>query len=44
MEPAEVFYEERQAGVEDPSGNRWWISVRTEDFTTEELAERAAQR
>jgi uncharacterized glyoxalase superfamily protein PhnB len=44
MEPEDVFYGERQAGIEDPAGNRWWISARTEELTTEELAERAAQR
>ena len=40
MEPDDTFYGERQAGIEDPAGNRWWISARTEDLTSKELAAR----
>jgi PhnB protein len=28
MEPANMPYEDRQAGVVDPCGNTWWISTR----------------
>jgi uncharacterized glyoxalase superfamily protein PhnB len=28
MEPADMPYDERQAGVCDPFGNYWWISRR----------------
>lgn len=28
FEPADMPYEDRQAGVIDPSGNYWWISKR----------------
>lgn len=43
MAPDDMFYGERQAGVEDPAGNHWWISSRIEDLTTEDLGQRAAQ-
>ena len=28
MPPADMEYEDRQAGVKDPAGNYWWISKR----------------
>lgn len=28
LEPADMDYEDRQAGVKDPAGNYWWISKR----------------
>lgn len=28
MEPADMEYDDRQAGIQDPSGNYWWISKR----------------
>lgn len=28
FEPADMAYEDRQAGVTDPTGNAWWISRR----------------
>lgn len=28
FEPADMDYEDRQAGIIDPSGNYWWISKR----------------
>lgn len=28
LEPADMSYEDRQAGVTDPAGNYWWISMR----------------
>jgi PhnB protein len=34
------FYGDRSGGVEDPTGNRWWISTHVEDVPPEELARR----
>jgi len=28
MKPADMSYDDRQAGIQDPSGNYWWISKR----------------
>lgn len=41
MEPADQFYGDRNAGVEDPVGNYWWIGTRVEDLSPEELKRRA---
>ncbi len=41
MEPADQFYGDRNAGVEDPEGNYWWIGTRVEDLSSEELKRRA---
>jgi PhnB protein len=41
MEPADMFYGDRSAGVKDPCGNLWWIGTRTEDLPPDELARRA---
>ncbi len=41
QEPADQFYGDRNAGVEDPSGNIWWIATRKEDVTEEELTARS---
>lgn len=43
MEPADQFYGDRNAGVEDPLGNYWWISTHVEDVEPEELARRARE-
>ena len=40
MAPADMFYGDRNAGVRDRWGNRWWIATRIEDLTDEEIAER----
>lgn len=42
MEPADQFWGDRTAGVQDPVGNRWWIATHKEDVSPEELAQRAA--
>ncbi len=42
MEPATQFYGDRNAGIEDPSGNYWWIATHVEDISPEELRRRAA--
>ena len=41
MEPADQFYGDRNAGVEDPAGNYWWIATHIEDLSPEELERRA---
>jgi uncharacterized glyoxalase superfamily protein PhnB len=40
--PTDEFYGDRGAGVEDPSGNYWWIGTHIEDVSREELARRMA--
>jgi uncharacterized glyoxalase superfamily protein PhnB len=42
MEPADQFYGDRGAGVEDPAGNNWWLATRKEMLTTQELGRRVA--
>ena len=44
MEPEDMFYGDRCAGVEDPAGTRWWIATRIEDLTPAELAARVAAK
>jgi uncharacterized glyoxalase superfamily protein PhnB len=41
-EPTDEFYGDRGAGVEDPSGNYWWIGTHIEDVSREELDRRMA--
>jgi PhnB protein len=41
-EPANQFYGDRTAGVQDASGNQWWIATHVEDVSPEELSRRAA--
>jgi PhnB protein len=41
MEPATQFYGDRNAGVQDPSGNYWWIATHVEDVSPEEVKRRA---
>jgi uncharacterized glyoxalase superfamily protein PhnB len=41
-EPKDEFYGDRGAGVEDPSGNYWWIGTHIEDVSPEELKKRMA--
>lgn len=42
LAPADMFYGDRSAGIEDPGGTQWWIATRLEDLTSEELGARAA--
>jgi PhnB protein len=42
-EPADQFYGDRSAGVEDPFGNRWWFHTHIEDVSPEEAARRAQE-
>lgn len=40
--PADQFYGDRNAGVQDPFGNRWWVATHKEDVSPEEMKRRAA--
>ncbi|HEX2832304.1 MAG TPA: VOC family protein [Thermoanaerobaculia bacterium] len=42
MEPADQFYGDRSAGVEDADGNQWWLATHVEDVSPEELQRRMA--
>lgn len=44
MEPADQFYGDRNAGIQDPSGNKWWIATHIEDVLKEELEKRTRER
>ncbi len=39
--PADQFYGDRNAGIQDPGGNMWWIGTHQEDVPPEEMAKRA---
>lgn len=41
MEPADMYYGDRNAGVEDVGGNWWWIATHIEDVDPEEIQRRA---
>lgn len=40
MEPADMFYGDRHGGVQDPSGNNWWIASHIEDVGEKEIERR----
>ena len=42
-EPKDMFYGDRNAGVEDPSGNTWYIGTHIEDVSEEEIERRMAK-
>lgn len=44
LEPTDQFYGDRNAGIEDPSGNQWWLATHIEDVSDEELARRVAEQ
>jgi PhnB protein len=44
MEPANQFYGDRNAGVQDPSGNKWWIATHVEDVSAEEMERKAKDK
>ncbi len=44
MEPADQFYGDRNAGVQDPLGNTWWIATHKEEMSAEELQRRSDAR
>ena len=41
MEPTDMFYGDRNAGVRDTNGNMWWIGTHIEDVARDELQRRA---
>jgi len=43
MEPADQFYGDRNAGIQDPSGNQWWIATHIEDVSSEEMERRTQE-
>jgi PhnB protein len=40
MEPQDMFYGDRNGGVEDAGGNIWWIATHKEDVSQEEIVKR----
>jgi uncharacterized glyoxalase superfamily protein PhnB len=42
-EPADMFYGDRSAGVQDPSGNHWWFATHVEDVSPEDMNKRAEE-
>jgi uncharacterized glyoxalase superfamily protein PhnB len=40
MEPRDMFYGDRNAGVADANGNQWWFASHKEDVSPEELQRR----
>ena len=43
MEPADMFWGDRHARVQDPFGNSWSLATHKEDLSPEEVGKRAAQ-
>jgi uncharacterized glyoxalase superfamily protein PhnB len=41
QEPADQFYGDRSGGVQDASGNKWWIATHKEEVAPEEMRRRA---
>ncbi len=39
-EPADQFWGDRVANIQDPAGNLWWIATHVEDVDREELERR----
>jgi hypothetical protein len=37
MAPTDMYYGDRNAGVQDPVGNQWWIATHIEDLSPEAL-------
>ncbi|MFZ1280336.1 MAG: VOC family protein [Ignavibacteriaceae bacterium] len=44
IKPANQFYGDRNAGVQDPSGNKWWIATHVEDVSAEEMERRSRDK
>jgi uncharacterized glyoxalase superfamily protein PhnB len=44
LEPSDQFYGDRNAGVQDPWGNNWWIATHIEDVDEAEVQRRLAAR
>jgi uncharacterized glyoxalase superfamily protein PhnB len=43
QEPQDQFYGDRNAGVQDSAGNKWYISTHVEDVPPEEMDRRVAK-
>ena len=43
-EPVDMFYGDRNGGVQDKWGNLWWIGTHIEDVSAAELARRAKEQ
>lgn len=41
MEPQNMYYGDRNAGIRDFCGNMWWIGTHIEDVADEEIQDRA---
>ena len=41
--PTDEFYGDRMAGVEDPTGNQWWMATHQEDLSPDEMKRREAE-
>ena len=44
MEPMDQFYGDRSGGVEDPSGNQWWVATHIRDVPADEITRLMAQQ
>jgi len=42
-EPADQFYGDRSGGVQDASGNQWWMATHVEDVPPDEMVRRAKE-
>lgn len=43
MEPADQFYGDRNAGVQDKQGIKWWLASRVENVSPEEMEKRSRE-
>ena len=43
MEPADQFYGDRNAGVQDSQGIKWWMATRVENVSPEEMERRSRE-
>lgn len=43
-EPADQFYGDRSAGIEDPFGFQWWVGTHIKDMTAEEMKQAAQEQ
>ena len=44
MEPADMFYGDRNGGVRDSCGNYWWIATKIKDVPQEEIQQKHEER
>lgn len=42
-EPTTEFYGDRSSGVQDPTGNQWWIATHVEDISPKEMQRRSQE-